>query len=74
MALYSTMFLGMAPFGALLAGSLSSRIGPEATVAVGGLACIAGGTFMATRLPKLRPKAREMILALREPTTSMPPA
>ena len=74
MALYTTMFLGMAPFGALLAGSLSSRIGPEATVAVGGLACIAGGTFMATRLPKLRPKAREMILALREPTTSMPPA
>jgi MFS family permease len=74
MALYSTMFLGMAPFGALLAGSLSSRIGPEATVAVGGLACIAGGAFMATRLPKLRPKAREMILALREPTTSLPPA
>jgi MFS family permease len=40
MALYSMMFMGMAPFGALLAGSLAHWIGARATVTAGGLACV----------------------------------
>src|SRR5207245_360320 len=36
MALYSMMFMGMAPFGALLAGALAHTLGAPATVAAGG--------------------------------------
>ena len=40
MALYSMVFMGMAPFGALLSGSLAHLVGAPATVAAGGAACI----------------------------------
>ncbi len=42
MALYSMMFMGMAPFGALLSGDLADRIGPPATIAAGGALCMLG--------------------------------
>ncbi|GFK93616.1 Enterobactin exporter EntS [Fundidesulfovibrio magnetotacticus] len=41
MALYSMMFLGMAPFGALLAGSLAQLLGAPAAVTACGLTCLA---------------------------------
>ena len=40
MAVYSMMFLGMVPFGSLLAGTLADHLGAPATVAIGGTACI----------------------------------
>ncbi|HOW34098.1 MAG TPA: MFS transporter [Methanoregulaceae archaeon] len=40
MSLFAMAFAGMAPFGSLLGGALSSRIGPQATLAVCGIACI----------------------------------
>jgi len=40
MALYSMMFMGMAPFGALAAGSLAHLFGARATVTACGLACV----------------------------------
>ncbi|MBF0480341.1 MAG: MFS transporter [Desulfovibrionaceae bacterium] len=40
MALFTMMFMGMAPFGALLSGSLAHVIGAPATVAAGGAACV----------------------------------
>ncbi|PKN09667.1 MAG: MFS transporter [Deltaproteobacteria bacterium HGW-Deltaproteobacteria-8] len=40
MALYSMMFMGMAPFGALLSGTLAHMIGAQATVTAGGVACV----------------------------------
>ena len=63
MAIYSMMFMGMAPFGALLAGTLADRVGAPATVAGGGLVCIAGALVFGVRLPTLRPQARRIILA-----------
>lgn len=63
MAVYSMMFMGMAPIGALLAGALAERIGAPATVAAGGVACLIGAAVFATKLPSLRPEARELILA-----------
>ena len=39
MAVYSMMFMGMAPFGALWAGWVAERIGAPHTVAIGGVAC-----------------------------------
>ena len=63
MAIYSMMFMGMAPFGALLAGTLADRIGAPATVAGGGVVCILGALVFGARLPTLRPQARRIILA-----------
>jgi len=63
MAVYSMMFMGMAPFGALFAGSLASRIGAPRTVAIGGLICIAAGGVFTLRLPALRGEARQLIVA-----------
>lgn len=64
MAVYSMMFMGMAPFGALLAGALASRIGAPRTVAIGGVVCILGAIGFALRLPALRVEARRIIVAL----------
>jgi MFS family permease len=58
MSFYSMAFLGMAPFGSLLAGALARYLGAPGTVLAGGLACIAGGLLFAFRLPRLRAIAR----------------
>lgn len=63
MAVYSMMFMGMAPFGALLAGALASRLGAPATVVMGGCACLTGALVFAARWPTLRGEARQLILA-----------
>ena len=63
MAVYSMMFMGMAPFGALLAGSIAHKIGAPWTVAMGGMISILGGTIFGLRWPALRPAARELVVA-----------
>src|SRR5437660_12503400 len=40
MAVYSMMFMGLAPVGALLGGAMSDRLGAPLTVAIGGLASV----------------------------------
>jgi MFS family permease len=64
MSLYSMMFMGMAPIGALLAGSLANYLGAPGTVAFGGAVCIGGSLLFGWNLPKLRNEAREIIVAL----------
>lgn len=64
MAVYSMMFMGMAPLGALMAGSLAGIIGAPYTVVMGGAICIVGSIIFGLRLPKLRVEAREIIVAL----------
>jgi MFS family permease len=64
MAVYSMVFMGMAPLGALLAGVLADRTGAPAIVALGGLLCIAAGGIFATRLPTIRVQARRLMAAL----------
>ena len=54
MAYYAMAFQGIAPFGSLLAGAASARIGAPATLAAGGVLCIAGAAWFAFRLPSLR--------------------
>jgi MFS family permease len=63
MALYSMMFMGMAPFGALLGGALADRVGAPVTVAIGGVACVMGAVWFGRGLPELRIEARRLILA-----------
>src|SRR6266478_1270077 len=63
MAVYSMMFMGMAPIGALLGGALSDRLGAPLTVAMGGIASIAGAGWFGLQLPKIRVEARRLIVA-----------
>lgn len=63
MALYSMMFMGMAPLGSLLAGWLADTIGAPATIMVGGALCIVGSVPFALSLRHLRGHARQLILA-----------
>jgi MFS family permease len=72
MAVYSMMFMGMAPIGALLAGSLAGRWGAPRTVAAGGAICALGALIFRWRLPRLRSQARQLILAL-ESAAGHPP-
>jgi MFS family permease len=63
MALYSMMFMGMAPFGALFGGALADRVGAPLTVAAGGVACVLGAIWFARALPELRIEAHRLIVA-----------
>jgi len=54
MSLYTTAFLGMAPVGALVAGSLAQAIGAAHTLLAGGAVCIAAAAAMWRYLPRLK--------------------
>jgi MFS family permease len=58
MSYYTMAFVGMAPFGSLLAGVLAHAIGAPHTVIVSGVACILGGLWFWSRLPRLRKDMR----------------
>jgi len=58
MAFYAMSFLGTAPIGSLVAGVVASRIGVQMTILLGGLACVAGASWFALELPKLRAMIR----------------
>ncbi|HUI83325.1 MAG TPA: MFS transporter [Candidatus Binatia bacterium] len=63
LAVYSMMFMGMAPFGALSAGAVAHRLGAPWTVALGGLTCMAGAALFRLHLPSIRRETRELVLA-----------
>lgn len=54
MSFYTVAFLGMSPVGSLFAGWLAERIGAPTTIAIGGAACLAGGVWFYSTLPRLR--------------------
>ncbi len=58
MSFYAMAFMGMAPIGSLIAGSLASKIGAPWTVRLGGLFCIVGAVIFARKLPALRKLVR----------------
>jgi MFS family permease len=63
MAMYTMMFMGMAPFGSLFAGASAEHLGATFTVTVGAVACIGAAVFFFFHLPKIRVEARQLILA-----------
>jgi MFS family permease len=63
MSFYAMTFMGMAPLGSLLAGSLAHTLGPTWTVFIGGMVSLFGAAIFWSKLPTLRPAAREMIVA-----------
>ncbi len=58
MSFYAMAFVGMSPFGSLLAGTVAARIGAPATVAISGVLCLLGALLFAWRLPVLRKVVR----------------
>jgi MFS family permease len=63
MAVYSMMFMGMAPFGALFGGALADRMGAPISVIIGAVAALGGAVIFGLRLPKMRGEARRLIIA-----------
>jgi MFS family permease len=58
MSYYTAAFVGMAPWGSLLAGSLAHWIGAPRTVMFTGSCCIVGAAWFWTRLPSIRKEMR----------------
>jgi len=54
MSFYSMAFMGMAPFGSLLAGTLANHIGAPKTLFFGGCLCILGAVAFSFYLPTIR--------------------
>ena len=61
MAMYTMMFMGMAPIGSLLSGVFADTIGAPWTVAIGGLGAVLGAMYFLRRLPSLRFEAQELL-------------
>jgi MFS family permease len=58
MSYYTMAFMGMAPFGSLLAGSMAHNFGAPWTVMMNGAVVLVGAAWFATRLPALRRQIR----------------
>lgn len=64
MSFYAMAFMGMAPFGSLLAGSLASFIGAPTTLMISGICCIIGAAVFAAKLPKLHEKIHPIYMKI----------
>jgi MFS family permease len=58
MSYYTMAFMGMAPFGSLLAGSMAHNFGAPWTVMMNGAVVLVSAAWFATRLPALRRQIR----------------
>jgi len=63
MSLYTMAFIGMAPFGSLLAGSLAAKIGVSQVLLYSGILCLLVGWWFASQMPKIREAARPVYVA-----------
>ncbi len=64
MSYYTMAFVGMAPFGSLLAGGLAHWLGAPHTVIITGSVVILGALWFATRLRAIRVEVRPIYQAL----------
>jgi len=64
MSFYTMAFLGTAPFGSLLAGSLATHIGAPRTVFLCGVIALLGSIIFASRLPVLRKHTRPIYVRM----------
>jgi MFS family permease len=64
MSYYTMAFMGMAPFGSLLAGTMAQSLGAPRTVLLNGLVVLVGAAWFATRLPLLRRQIRPIYMEM----------
>ena len=62
MSFFTMAFIGMTPFGSLIAGTLAGNIGAKETVLVEGICCLAGGIIFFRQLPILRKIVRPIYI------------
>jgi MFS family permease len=62
MSFYTMAFMGMTPFGSLLAGSLANKIGAPKTLLCGGFCCVLGSLVFIRILPAIRAKIRPLYI------------
>ena len=58
MSLYAIAVMGMATLGSLFAGAAASRLGTPHTLAIGGVACLAGSLVFSSRLSSIQALVR----------------
>jgi MFS family permease len=54
MSFYTLAFIGIVPFGSLVAGVLADRIGAQLTVILGGILCVVVGVWFSMQLKNMR--------------------
>ena len=64
MSYYTMAFVGMAPFGSLLAGWMAHHIGAPHTVMLTGAACVLGAIWFSTQLASVRKVMRPIYLEM----------
>jgi MFS family permease len=64
MSFYAMAFVGMAPFGSLLAGGLAHVIGAPRTVMLSGVCCLVGSAWFVTQMPTIRRLIRPIYVDL----------
>jgi MFS family permease len=64
MSFYAMAFVGMAPFGSLLAGVLANAIGAPRTVMLSGVCCVTGAAWFATQMRAIRKLIRPIYVDL----------
>jgi MFS family permease len=64
MSLYVMAFMGTAPLGSLIAGTLASKLGAPFTILSGGVICLIGSIIFAKYLPTLRTHIRPIYMRL----------
>lgn len=62
MSFFTMAFIGMSPFGSLMAGAMAGRIGATKTVLIGGICCIVCGVIFMRQLPMLRQIVRPIYI------------
>jgi MFS family permease len=61
MSVYSMMYIGVGPFGAMAAGFAADGFGARVTILAGAVVCLLAGAAFAVRLPSIRPITRQLI-------------
>jgi MFS family permease len=64
MSFYTMAFIGVAPFGSLIAGFAASRFGAPHTVMAGGVLCIIAGLWFSRQLKGIRKVVRPIYVKL----------
>jgi MFS family permease len=64
MSFYAMAFMGMAPFGSLMAGGLASKIGAPNTLIISGCACVIGSLLFLTKLTLIRKLVRPIYVQM----------
>jgi MFS family permease len=67
MAYYAMSFMGMAPFGSLVAGAVAGRVGAPWTIFGGGCICVLAAAFFRRQLPRLRELVRPIYVGRESP-------